>query len=109
MRGYSLDLQGLATGHPGTLARPSHIFSSDLRETPYFAGVSGGNACEHFLRNPLKTIPSNSRRDPFFFHVICVEGPRGFVSLSSPVTVSTILRGSKTKNRGAKAAAITGM
>src|SRR3954451_1809907 len=67
MRGYSLDLQGLATGHPGTLARPSHIFSSDLRETPYFAGVSGGNASEHFLRNPLKTIPSNSRRDPFFF------------------------------------------
>jgi hypothetical protein len=66
MRGYSLDLQGLATGHPGTLARPSHIFSSDLRETPYFAGVSGGNASEHFLRNPLKTIPSPGAT-PFSF------------------------------------------
>jgi hypothetical protein len=108
MRGYSLDLQDLATAHPATLARASHIFSSDLRETPYFAYVSSDNASEHFLRNPLKTIPGNSRRDPFFFHVICVEGPRGFVSLSSPVTDSTILRGSE-KNRGAEAAAITSM
>jgi hypothetical protein len=108
MRGHSLDLQGLATAHPATLARVSHIFSSDLRERPYFAGVSSGNASEHFLRNSLKTIPGNSRRGPFLSRCLRRRG-QWFVSLSSSVTVSTILRGSKTKNRGAEAAAITGM
>lgn len=76
MRGHSLHLQGLATTHPGTLANVSDIFPSDLRETPYPASVSIARASKHLLRNSLKTIPSNSRRDPFSFRVVCVERAR---------------------------------